>query len=151
VQTQPVDDEVGVKTRIVLGKGTPLNLLRLDTTVVISAESLGQRLRDAVVDTLYTLDSPVTRRRSDHVDPKYKATIGEILIEGRSEGQRAHSAQITHDAAGQIFRRAELLKSQRALYESNLFRRAAIEVPKQGDSSKIIVVTVQEARFAKRE
>jgi outer membrane protein insertion porin family/translocation and assembly module TamA len=46
---------------------------------------------------------------------------------------------------GQLFRRAELLKSQRALYESNLFRRAAIEVPKQGDSSKIIVVTVQEA------
>ena len=38
-----------------------------------------------------------------------------------------------------------MLKSQRALYESNLFRRAAIEVPKQGDSSKIIVVTVQEA------
>jgi outer membrane protein assembly factor BamA len=31
------------------------------------------------------------------------------------------------------------------LYESNLFRRAAIDIPKQGDSSKVLIVTVQEA------
>ena len=45
----------------------------------------------------------------------------------------------------ELFRRSELLRSQRALYESNLFKRAAIEIPRQGDSSKVVVVTVTEA------
>ncbi|MEO7501100.1 MAG: BamA/TamA family outer membrane protein, partial [Gemmatimonadaceae bacterium] len=79
------------------------------------------------------------------LDPKYKTTIGEILIEGEDKvSERTLRKSLTMHP-GDVFRRAELLRSQRALYESNLFRRAAIEVPKQGDSSKIIVVTVQEA------
>jgi outer membrane protein assembly factor BamA len=51
---------------------------------------------------------------------------------------------------GDLFRRSEMLRSQRALYESNLFRRAAIE-PRPPidiatpDSAKVIVVTVQES------
>lgn len=147
VQAQPVLNDREVKRRIVLGVGSPLNLLRLDTTVVNLQQSLWDKgYADAVVDTAITLDS-AGRNGAIRItiDPKYKATVGEILIEGESHvSEKTLKKSLTFDT-GQVFRRAELLKSQRALYESNLFRRAAIEVPKQGDSSKIIVVTVQEA------
>jgi outer membrane protein assembly factor BamA len=147
VQSQPVLNDREVKRRIVLGVGTPMNLLRLDTTVVNLQQSLWDKgYADAVVDTAITLDSAeLNGSIKINIDPKYKATVGEILIEGEQHvSEKTLKKSLTFDS-GQVFRRAELLKSQRALYESNLFRRAAIEVPKQGDSSKIIVVTVQEA------
>ena len=136
-----------VSRRIVLGVGTPLNLLRLDTTVVNIQQTLWEKgFADAVVDTAITLDSA---GRSGaiviHVDPKYKATIGEILIEGEEKVSEKTLRKSLTFQTGEIFRRSELLKTQRALYESNLFRRAQIEVPRQGDTSKIVVVTVQEA------
>ena len=128
-------------------KDTPLNLLRLDTTVVLLQQSLWDKgYADAVVDTAITLDSAGrTGAVRVTLDPKYKATIGEILIEGEEKVSERTLRKSLTLIPGDVFRRAELLRSQRALYESNLFRRAAIEVPKQGDSSKIIVVTVQEA------
>jgi len=146
-QTQPALTDAEVKKRIVLGTGTPLNLLRLDTTVVYLEQSLWNKgYADAVVDTVITLDSTArTGAIKITIDPKYKATIGEILIEGESKVSEKTLRKSLTMQPGQLFRRAEMLKSQRALYESNLFRRASIEVPKQGDSSKVVVVTVQEA------
>ncbi len=147
IQSQPVLSEREVNRRIVLGRGTPLNLLRLDTTVVYLQQSLWDKgYADALVDTAIALDSAgLAGAITINIEPKWKATISEILIEGEERvSERTLRKSLTMQP-GQLFRRAELLKSQRALYESNLFRRAAIEVPKQGDSSKVIVVTVQEA------
>ena len=147
VQAQPVLNEQEVTRRVVLAKGTPLNLLRLDTTVVLLQQSLWDKgYADAVVDTTITLDS-AGRSGAIQVslDPKYKTTIGEILIEGEDKVSERTLRKSLTMTPGEVFRRAELLRSQRALYESNLFRRAAIEVPIQSDSNKIIVVTVQEA------
>ena len=147
IQTQSVLSDREVKKRVVLGTGTPLNLLRLDTTVVYLQQSLWDKgYADAVVDTVIALDSTGhSGAIKINIDPKYKATIGEILIEGEQKVSEKTLRKSLTMQPGQVFRRAEMLKSQRALYESNLFRRAAIEVPKQGDSSKVIVVTVQEA------
>ena len=95
VQAQPVLNEREITRRVVLGKGTPLNLLRLDTTVALLHQSLWDKgYADALVDTRdhARLDGAL-RGNPNRVDPKWKATIGEILIEGR-ERQRAHSPQI---------------------------------------------------------
>jgi outer membrane protein insertion porin family len=147
VQAQPVLNQREINRRVRLSEGTPLNLLRLDTTVVLLQQSLWDKgYADAVVDTAITLDSTAKAGAIlVSIDPKYKATIGEILIEGEEKVSERTLRKSLTMTPGDVFRRAELLRSQRALYESNLFRRAAIEVPRQGDSSKIIVVTVQEA------
>lgn len=147
VQAQPVLNERELSRRVVLSKGTPLNLLRLDTTVALLHQSLWDKgYADAVVDTVITLDSAARSAAIRiQVDPKWKTTIGEILIEGEENVSERTLRKSLTMTPGDVFRRAEVLKSQRALYESNLFRRAAIEVPRQDDSSKIIVVTVQEA------
>ena len=147
VQSQPVLSKAEIKKRIVLGQGTPLNLLRLDSTVVYLQQSLWDKgYADAVVEPSIVVDTTGHAASVKvNVDPRWKATISHIIIEGENRiTERTIRKSLTMHV-GEIFRRAELLKSQRALYESNLFRRAAIEVPKQGDSSKVVVVTVQEA------
>ncbi len=58
---------------------------------------------------------------------------------------RANDPQFAQLEEGRLYRRHELTASQRNLYESNLFRRAVIIVPPQGDSVKHIEITVQEA------
>ena len=44
-----------------------------------------------------------------------------------------------------MFKRSDVIESQRNLYESQLYRHAAIVVPPQGDSVKILEVAVREA------
>ena len=146
VQSAPVLTPAEVKKRVVLGAGTPLNLLSLDSTVVFLDQSLWNKgYADALVDTVIVADTAAhTAAIKINIDPRWKATISNILIEGENRiAERTIRKSLTM-RVGALFRREEVLKSQRALYESNLFRRASIEVPK-GDSAKIVVVTVQEA------
>jgi len=147
VQSTPVLTPAELKKRVVLSAGTPFNLLRLDSSVVFLDQSLWNKgYADAVVDTVIVTDTTArTAAIKINVDPRWKATISDIVIEGENRiAERTIRKSLTLRVGG-LFRRAEVLKSQRALYESNLFRRAAIEVPKQGDSAKVVVVTVQEA------
>src|SRR5205085_7446665 len=46
---------------------------------------------------------------------------------------------------GDKFRARDVLESQRNLFESNLFRLAAVEVPPQFDSVKRVTITVAES------
>jgi len=147
VQTQPVLTPAELKKRVVLGTGTPFNLLRLDSTVVFLSQSLWNKgYADAVVDTVVVADTTAhTAAIKINVNPHWKATTSDIVVEGENQITERTIRKSLTLRVGDLFRRAEVLKSQRALYESNLFRRASIEVPKQGDSTKVIVVTVQEA------
>jgi outer membrane protein insertion porin family len=147
VDSGPVLSQRELDRRVILKKDTPLNLLRLDSTVVFLQQTLWDKgYADAVVDTAVALDSAANAASVTlTLHPKWKATIGDILIEGENRLTERTIRKSLTMREGQLFRRAEMLKSQRALYESNLFRRATIEVPKIGDSSKVIVVTVQEA------
>ncbi|MFN2637199.1 MAG: outer membrane protein assembly factor [Gemmatimonadaceae bacterium] len=141
-----------INRRLALGKGGPLNLIRLDTSRVLLTQSLWDKgYADAEVDTTVVVDE--TARTADvqlTLVPKYKTTIEDIVITGNDDvNDRTIRKSLTLHV-GDIFRRSEMLRSQRALYESNLFRRAAIE-PRPPidistpDSAKVIVVTVQEA------
>jgi outer membrane protein insertion porin family len=147
VQAQPVLSATEVGKRVVLGKGTPLNLLRLDSTVVYLQQSLWDKgYADAVIEPAIVLDSAARSASVKiNVNPRWKATISDIVIEGENRITERTIRKSLTMKVGDLFRRAEVLKSQRALYESNLFRRAAIEIPKQEDSTKVVVVTVQEA------
>jgi outer membrane protein assembly factor BamA len=79
------------------------------------------------------------------LNPRWIATVSDIIVEGNDKIDTQTILNSLYLAPGDLFKRSDLLRSQRALYESNLFKRAAIEIPRQGDSSKVIVVTVTEA------
>jgi outer membrane protein insertion porin family/translocation and assembly module TamA len=106
---------------------------------------------DAEVDTAVTVND-ATRTASIQLTlvPKYKTTVEDIVINGNDDvTDRTIKKSLTFHI-GDVFKRSELLRSQRQLYESNLFRRASIE-PRPPidiatpDSAKVVVVTVQEA------
>ena len=151
-QPIPLLSQREIDRRMSLGAGAPLNLIRLDTTrFFLQSAVFDKGYADAVVDTSVVIDNAAhSAVVTFTIDPKYKTTVEDIVING-NEGvsDRTIRKSLTFHI-GEIFRRSEMLLSQRALYESNLFRRAAIE-PRPPidiatpDSAKVIVVTVQEA------
>ncbi|HEX2723589.1 MAG TPA: POTRA domain-containing protein, partial [Gemmatimonadaceae bacterium] len=146
-QTLPALTERELAKRLVLGKNSPLNLIRLDSSRVFLSQSLWNKgYADAVVDTAVVIDTAAkTARVTIKLDPRWKATVSDIIVEGNEKIDTRTILRSLTLSPGKLFRRSELLRSQRALYESNLFKRAAIEIPRQGDSSKVLVVTVTEA------
>src|SRR6266566_1920491 len=141
-----------INRRVALGRNGPLNLIRLDTSRVFLQTALFDKgYADAEVDTSVVIDTTArTAVVTLTLNPKYKTTVEDIVVTGNDDvDERTIRKSLTFHI-GDLFRRSEMLRSQRALYESNLFRRAAIE-PRPPidiatpDSAKVIVVTVTEA------
>ena len=128
--------------------GEPLNLLLLDTSKVLIENALWDGgYADAVIDADSITLSPDRLSASVlvTVDPRYQSRIGEIRIAGnRKIGERTIRNSL-YIKEGGLYRREDLINSQRALYESGLFKRAQILVPPQGDTTKIIEVSLTEA------
>ncbi len=141
-----------IDRRVVIGRNGPLNLIRVDSSrLFLQTRLFDKGYADAEVDTSIVVDTVArTAVVTLTLNPKYKTTVEDIVING-NEGvsDRTIRKSLTFHV-GDIFVRSEMLRSQRALYESNLFRRAAIE-PRPPidiatpDSAKVVVVTVQEA------
>ena len=146
-QKQKVLSDREVAKRVVLGKNSPLNMIRLDSSRVFLQQGLWDKgYADAIVDTALQVDTAAKRASVViNIDPRWRATVSDIIVEGNKKIATSTILKSLTLRPGLLFKRSELLRSQRALYESNLFRRAAIEIPQQGDSSKVLIVTVQEA------
>lgn len=151
-QQPPILKKKEIAKRVVIGANSPLNLIRLDSSRVFLRQGLWDKgYADAVVDTSVVVnDSARTAVITLTLDPKWRSTVEDIVISG-NEGvnDRTIKKSLTF-SKGDIFRRSEMLRSQRALYESNLFKRASIEArppidPFLPDSAKIVVVTVTES------
>jgi outer membrane protein insertion porin family len=150
--TPPLLSQKEINRRVLLGKDGPLNLIRLDSSRVFLQSTLFDKgYADAEVDTAVAVDTASrTAVVSFTLDPKYLTTVEDILIDGNEGVSDKTIGKSLTFRVGDIFRRSEILRSQRALYESNLFRRAAIE-PRPPidiatpDSAKVVVVTVQES------
>jgi outer membrane protein assembly factor BamA len=130
-----------------LRAGDPLHLLALDTTRVHLYNEMWEKgYPDAVVDTSVAVDT--ARRRAEvtiAVTPGKRATVGTIAVRGNDEiAPRTIVNSLTLET-GKLFRRSDVLQSQRNLYESNLFRQAVVEVPPQADSVKDVIINVTEA------
>jgi outer membrane protein insertion porin family len=151
-QPTPLLSQREINSRVVIGKGGPLNLIRLDTSrVFLQARLYDKGYADAIVDTAVVIDTTArTAVVTLTLDPKYKTTVEDIIVSGNDDVTERTIRKSLTFKVGDIFVRSEMLRSQRALYESNLFRRASIE-PRPPidiatpDSAKIVVVTVQEA------
>jgi outer membrane protein assembly complex protein YaeT len=151
-QPTPLLSQKEIDDRVVLGRNGPLNLIRLDSSrVFLQTRLFDKGYADAEVDTSVVVDAASrTAVVQFTLNPKYKTTVEDIVIDGNEGVSDLTIGKSLTFAVGDIFLRSEMLRSQRALYESHLFRRAAIE-PRPPidiatpDSAKVIVVTVQEA------
>ena len=137
-----------VRNAMKVRAGHPLNLIALDSSIVFLKATLwnkGYGDADARVDTIVVDTAAKTASIRASVDPKWATTIGRISISGNERVSERTIRNSLTLKEGRLYKRDELVTSQRNLYESNLFRRAVIIVPPQGDSVKHIEITVQEA------
>ena len=137
-----------VSLLLALRAGQPLNLLMLDSARVRFENALwDQGYADAVInmDTVTVSPDLLSSSVLIVVDPRYQSTVQEIRISGNQKigDQTIRNSLFLNE--GKLYRREDLTRSQRALYESGLFKRAQIIVPPQGDTTKIIEVSVTEA------
>jgi outer membrane protein insertion porin family/translocation and assembly module TamA len=130
-----------------LRAGDPLNLIRLDSTIVRLRDQLWEQgYSDARIDTTVTVDPETHSARVEiAIDPRWRATVGQIAIAGNQKVARRTILNSLSFRPGDVYRRSDLIESQRNLYESQLFKQAIITVPPQGDTSKFIEVQVKEA------
>src|ERR1700674_270044 len=151
-QTTPLLSQRDINRSLSIGKGGPLNLIRVDSSrFFLQTHLFDQGYADGEVDTAIVVDSAAhSAEVSFTLNPKYKTTVEDIVISGNNGVTDRTIRKSLSFRIGDIFRRSEMLRSQRALYESNLFRRASIE-PRPPidiatpDSRKVVVVTVQES------
>ena len=136
-----------IKKQQLLKSGQPLDLTKLDSMrVLYTNEMWASGHSDAQVDTAITLDS--ARRVADvHLDliPNHPTFVGSISIRGLNRVSQATVLNSLTFHAGELFRQGDVIESQRNLFESSLFRLAAVEVPPQFDSVKKVTITLVEA------
>ncbi|HET7565936.1 MAG TPA: BamA/TamA family outer membrane protein [Gemmatimonadaceae bacterium] len=127
--------------------GDPLDLLALDSSLVLFRNALwDEGYADASVrDTIALSDSERVARVTITIDPMARTTVQQVTVSGNTQVASHTIRNMLSFHRGDIFRRKELLESQRTLYQSNLFRRAIITVPQSVDSAKQVHVAVQEA------
>jgi outer membrane protein insertion porin family/translocation and assembly module TamA len=128
--------------------GDPLNLIALDSSLVNLRNELWEKGHsDAVVelDTIVVDPEQRTAGVAINVQPRWRATVRSISIRGNEHVSARTIQNSLLLKPGGIYRRSDLIESQRSLYASNLFSHAVIIVPPQGDSAKHIEVTVTEA------
>jgi outer membrane protein assembly complex protein YaeT len=130
-----------------LRTGRPYNLIQLDSMMALIDSRLWDRgYSDAVMDTAIVLDTVAhTADVTVRINPRWRARVATITIQGnKGVSNRTIMKSLSFNPGG-LYRRSDVLESQRALYESNLFRRAAIGVGQADDSLKHVVIDLQEA------
>ncbi len=131
--------------------GELLNLLAIDSTVIRLRERLWERgFADADIRATTTVDSAAnTGTLRIDVDPRRTITIGHIAVEGEERISESTIRRSLFVAPGDVFRLSSIGRSQRALYESSLFRSARIDtLPRpngHADTVMALVVHVKEA------
>ena len=136
-----------VKELTLLHAGEPLDLFAMDSTRVYFQNELWEEgYADALVDSSSVVD-PVARtaRVQFNLVPNHRTHVGEIVITGTEKVSPKTVRYALTFTEGDLFQRSSVLESQRNLYESSLFKLAAIDVPQTFDSMKTVNVVVREA------
>jgi outer membrane protein assembly factor BamA len=130
-------------------RGRPLDLFELDSTrIQFQNELWEQGYADALVDTSTVVD-PATHsaRVQVRIVPNHLTTVGDIVVQGTDAVTPKTVLNSLSFRSGDLFRRSKMIESQRNLYESNLFKLAALDVPESFDSVKTVNVLLREAQL----
>ncbi len=136
-----------VRQLTLVEKGEPLDLFTLDSMRVgYQNELWEQGYADALVDTSTVVDAAArTARVTFRLVPNHLTTVGDITITGTEKVDPRTVLNSLTLRPGDLYKRSAVLESQRNLYESNLFKLAALDVPQTFDSVKAVSVVVREA------
>jgi len=132
---------------MLLRPNDPLDLVVLDSMRVLFQNEMWDRgFGDGIADTTVAVDT-ATRLADVQLKliPNRRTTVGNITVAGNSRIDDRTILNTITFKTGDLYRQSDVLESQRGLYESNLFRLAAIYVGPQPDSVKNVNIDVTEA------
>jgi outer membrane protein insertion porin family/translocation and assembly module TamA len=138
-----------VQRTLLLRASQPLDVIDLDSSMSLLRNRLwDEGYADAVLyDTvLVTADGRNAEVRVT-IDPKPRTVVDSLAVHGNDQITAETIRNMITLEAGQVYRRRDVLESQRNLYSSNLFSRAAISAEVVGDSGRRVDITVAEAPF----
>jgi outer membrane protein insertion porin family/translocation and assembly module TamA len=138
-----------VKSLTLLHTGEPLDLFAMDTMRVNFQNALWELgYADALVDTSSVVQEAAhTAQVQFRLVANHLTTIDQIVITGLDEISPKTVRNLLTFKQGDLYRRSTILESQRSLYESNLFKLAAIDVPQSFDTAKTVNVVLREAQL----
>jgi outer membrane protein insertion porin family/translocation and assembly module TamA len=138
-----------VRSLTLLQVGEPLDLFAMDTMRVAFQNALWELgYADALVDSSSVVDDAAhTAQVQFRLVPNQLTTIGNIVITGTDAISPKTVRNLLTFKEGDLYRRSAILESQRSLYESNLFKLAAIDVPQSFDTAKTVNLVLREAQL----
>ena len=131
-----------------LKSGDPLDVFALDSSVLLLRNELWERGHaSAKIDVDTTQVSDVSNRGpvSITIDGGPHVRVSEIQFVGNNRvSNETIQRQLTFKT-GDLFRRSDILGSQRNLYLSGLFSELEIDTPPAGDTLRLVRIRVVEA------
>lgn len=148
VQTDSILPEGAIRRAMLLREGDPLDLIAMDSTILLLRDELWERGHAAAEIVLDT--SGVSKERLGGpvalvVAPGPKIRVAAIQVTGNERVSDETIHRLLTFRRGALFRRSDILDSQRSLYLSGLFTELEIEAPPAGDSQRIVHMRVVEA------
>lgn len=134
-----------VRRLLTLHSGQPLSMPALDTSVTKLRDELWELgYADAALDTAVAVDTAARLARVHiGIEPRWLTRVGPIRVQGLEKLAPSAVRNSIALRQGDVFRRSDMLRSQRRLYESSLFQRASVDAV--GDSAvKPVLVQVKE-------
>ena len=147
-QTDSVLPKAAIDRALQLKKGDPLDLIAMDSTIMILRDELWERgyaSANVVLDTSQVSEDSNGGPVAINIEPGPLVKVGEVQFAGnRKVSDRTIHRQLTFKS-GDLFKRSAILGSQRNLYLSGLFSELDIETPPVGDTLRLVRIRVVEA------
>ena len=138
-----------VQSTLLLRASRPLNVIDLDSSMTLLRNRLwDEGYADAILyDTVLVAEDGLSAEVRVSIDPGARTVVDTITIHGNEQITSETIRNMLTLEGGHPYRRRDVLESQRNLYGSNLFSRAAISAEVVGDSGRHVDIDVAEAPF----
>ncbi len=133
---------------LTISPGDPLNLVALDSARMRMREALWDR---GYSDSRIELDTSAVSNTANAgpvtitVNPGRRSIVQQVDVQGNQAITPTTVRRLMHLQPGDLYRRDELLESQRKLYLSGLFSEVDVIARPTTDSAKTVVVQLTEA------
>lgn len=154
VQTDTVLPRRSISRALQLESGDPVDLIALDSTVLMLSNELwelGRASGSVELDTTQVSDVSNRGPVSVIINPGPLVRVSEVQVVGNNRVSDRTIHRLLTFKAGDLFKRSQILGSQRNLYLSGLFSELEIDAPPAGDTLRLVRVRVIEADLNRLE
>lgn len=133
---------------LTVAEGEPLDLVAIDSARVLMREALWDR---GYSDSRVELDTSAVSNEANRgpvtltIVPGRRSVVNQVNVQGNEAIPAPTVQRLMRLSPGDLYRRDQLLESQRTLYLSGLFSEVDVAAQPTTDSAKTVVVQLTEA------